>query len=275
MRILGNSWSLIIIAFATGTMYAQTGLIRGTLLDSNGSPVAKADVYAMFFLHCAIPDEAAKAKIESGAEESCVSNWDGRVDATTDDAGVFELQGLKWGVYELAAQKPEDGYRSTFRNLFTGEPPVRVVLSSASPFAELALHFPPKCALLTGTVKNAKTGELLSGVELRMYPKEDRGYYENTGAAVPMHELIPAEREFTLEIAAQGFESWFYSDSPGRGTGKDSATPLNLEAGKQLHLNIALVPPRRASCAERTARGRLNAIDDCCWRSRRPRPVSP
>jgi hypothetical protein len=250
--MLRHSWVLIIAVFATHMAYAQTGLIRGTLLNSNGSPVAKADVFAMFFLHCVVSNEAAKSKIESGAEERCLSTWDGRVDATTDDAGVFELQGLQWGVYELAAQKPEDGYRDTFRNLFTGEPPVRVVLSSASPFAQLTLHFPPKCALLTGTVRNARTGKLVSDVELRMHPKEEHGYYESTGATVPMHVLIPAEREFTLEIVAQGFQSWFYRNSSDRVPSSNApATLLNLEAGKEFHLDITLMPKKAGSPAPR------------------------
>jgi hypothetical protein len=237
-----------LLACATGVAYAQTGFIRGTLLDSNGNPVAKADVYAMFFLHCDVPDEATKAKIESGDEHLCPAHamWDGRVDATTDDIGAFELSGLKWGVYELAAQKPEDGFRSTFRNVFMGEPAVRVVLSPASPYGQVTLHFPPKCALLTGTVKNAKTGELLSGVELRMRPKDDHGYYETSGAAVPLHILIPAEREFTLEIVARGFESWMYRNSFDK-TAASSLPPawLNLQPGEELHLNIALTPTAR------------------------------
>jgi hypothetical protein len=243
--MLLKSWMLIIAILATNMAHAQTGLIRGTLLNSNGSSVAKADVYAMFFLHCVVPNDAARSKIESGAEDRCLSHWDRRVDTTTDDAGVFELQGLQLGVYELAAQKPEDGYRSTFRNLFTGEPPVRVVLSTASAYAEVTLHFPPKCALLTGTVRNATTGKLLSDVEVRMYPKAEHRY-ENDGVPVPMHELIPAEREFTLEIAAPGFESRYYRGPFDRIPGNDApATLLNLEAGQEFHLDIALIPKRR------------------------------
>jgi hypothetical protein len=197
----------------------------------------------MFFLHCTVPNAAAKAGIESGKQEECLSMWDGRVDATTDDAGIFELQGLQWGVYELAAQKTEDGYRDTFHNIFTGEPPVRVVLSPASPYGQVTLHFPPKCALLTGTVRNAKTGELLSSVDLRLRPTGHYDYYEATGSVVPMHLLIPAEREFTLEITAHGFESWVYSNSPDEtSAGNAPAAPLNLQPEEELHLEVALTP---------------------------------
>lgn len=245
--MLRYTWMLLLAVCVTNLAYPQSGLIRGTLLNSNGSPVDKADVYAMFFLHCAVPNNAAKSKIESGAEDRCLFSWDGRVDTTTDGAGVFELQGLRLGVYELAAQKPEDGYRSTFRNLFTGEPPVRILLLPGSTFAEVTLHFPPKCALLTGTVRNAVTSKLLSNVELRMYPKEESSYYENDGAAVPMHELIPSEREFRLEIAAPGFQSWFYRGRFDQGRGNNApATLLNLGAGQEFHLDIALLPKKQA-----------------------------
>jgi hypothetical protein len=238
---------LFLLVFAISAANAQTGLIRGTLLDGGGNPVAKADVYAMYFLHCDVRDERTKSKIESGEPGGCdLAKWDGRVDATTDEVGGFVLQRLKWGVYELAAQKPEDGLRSTYRNVFMGAPPVRVVLSATSPSTEVILHFPPKCALLTGTVKNAKTGEMLSGVELRMRPTQDYGYhdyYETSGAAVPMHLLIPSEREFTLEIVANGFESWIYRGESGESFASDApAERLNLQPGEELHLDIALTP---------------------------------
>ncbi len=247
MRVLRHNLMLVLLACMAAVAYAQTGFIRGTLLNSDGNPVAKADVYAMFFLHCSIPNEATKAKIESGDDTICPAHsmWDGRVDATTDEIGRFELPGLKWGVYELAAQKPEDGYRSTFRNVFMGEPAVRVVLSPASPYGQVTLHFPPKCAVLKGTVRNAKTGELLSGVDLRMRPtpKDDHGYYETSGAGVPINVLIPSEREFTLEIAASGFESWIYRGSFDEALPNSApAGVLNLRPGEELHLEIALTP---------------------------------
>jgi hypothetical protein len=232
----------IFVVCAAGIAHSQSGLIRGRLLDSGGNPVANADVYSMFFLHCDIPNETAKLKIESGAEDGCLSMWDGSVDATTDEVGDFVLRELQWGVYELAAQKPEDGYRSTFRNLFTGEPPIRVVLTPDSPYADLTLHFPPKCALLAGTVRNAKTGELLSGVTLVMSPKDGHGWREFTGAIVPMHVLIPSEREFTLEISAAGFDAWVYRDLFDEISVSDAPAILKLRAGEQVSLDIALTP---------------------------------
>jgi len=222
--------------------YAQNGAIGGKLLDSNGNPVAHADVFAMFFLHCDIRNETAKLKIESGPAEGCLNKVDGRVDAITDEVGDFYLRDLKWGVYELGAQKPEDGYRSTFRNLFTREPPARVFLSPSSPYTNLTLNFPPKCALLTGTVRNAKTGELLSSVDLLVSPKDGNGWREFMGATVPMHVLLPSEREFTLEISAHGFDTWVYRDSLEEGYSSDAPAMLNLKAGGRLSIDIALTP---------------------------------
>ena len=117
--------------------YAQNGAIGGKLLDSNGNPVAHADVFAMFFLHCDIRNETAKLKIESGPAEGCLNKVDGRVDAITDEVGDFYLRDLKWGVYELGAQKPEDGYRSTFRNLFYAR-----ASRAGVPIAFFAIHQP-------------------------------------------------------------------------------------------------------------------------------------
>ena len=54
-----------------------------------------------------------------------------------------------------------------------------------------------------------------------------------------------SEREFTLEIAAKGFETWVYRrSSAGSSSGDAPATPLNLQAGENLSLDIALMPVR-------------------------------
>jgi hypothetical protein len=239
--MLYRTFLLMLFVCATEIAHTQTGWIHGKLLDSNGDPVARADVYAMFFLHCDIPNETARLKIESGGEDECLRIWDGRLDAITDEMGDFDLRDLKWGIYELAAQKPEDGYRDTFRNLFTGEPPLRVILSPASPYTDSTLHFPPKCARLTGTVRNAKTGELLAGVELIMAPKDGKGWREFTGATVPMDVLLPSQRDFTLEISANGFDTWVYRD-PFDDSGSNAPTILNLKAGERFSMDIALAP---------------------------------
>src|SRR6516162_4226331 len=102
--------TLIAIFASVGClMHAQTGLIRGTLLDTNGNPLSKADVFATLTLRCEPPNEERNGKAKSGGQDSCLSTSEERVDAVTDEAGNFELQGLQWGGYELQAQKPEDG----------------------------------------------------------------------------------------------------------------------------------------------------------------------
>jgi hypothetical protein len=172
-------------------------------------------------------------KIESGDHDKCLSVADGRVDAITNEAGVFELEQLHLGVYELEAQKPEDGYCATFQD------PMKIVLPLASPNAEVIFHLPPKCARLKGTVSNAKTGELLTDVSLRLRPTKGPDHCE----VATFGEQIPSQREFTLEVLAKGFETWAYSNtSDPNSAGKGPATPLTLQPGEQLDLNVRLTP---------------------------------
>ena len=95
-------------------------------------------------------------------------------------------------------------------------------------------------------MRNAKTGELLSSVDLIVSPKDGNGWREFMGATVPMHVLLPSEREFTLEISAHGFDTWVYRDSLEEGY-SDVPAMLNLKAGGRLSIDIALTPKSNQS----------------------------
>jgi hypothetical protein len=233
---------IAIFVCTSGLVHAQTGLIRGTLLDTNGNPLAKADVFATLTLRCGTSNEAPNEQDNSGGQSSCFPTSEERVDAVTDEAGNFELQGLQWGGYELLAQKPEDGYCSLLQE------PMRILLSPASPDSEVIFHLPPKCALLTGRVKNAKTGKLLSGVTLRVRRENDTDFCTIIGTPVPIHQLIPSQWKFTLEILAQGFETWAYrvGENPGRDA---PPMPLSMQAGENLDLDVPLIPLSKAAVA--------------------------
>ena len=184
MRTTWRNSLLLLLACSGAAAQVQTGLIRGTLLNDEGSPVANADVFAMFYLHCDLSNNAIRAKIESGHQDECLSRSDGRVDASTDEAGVFELERLQLGMYGLEAQKPQDGYCATFQDT------TKVALTPTSPFAEVVFHLPPKCARLRGIVRNAKTGELLTDVSLRLRPTKGPDHCE----VVTFDVQIPSQR---------------------------------------------------------------------------------
>ena len=86
MRVIWRNSLLLFLACAGAIAQAQTGRIRGTLLDDNGNPVANAEVFVTVYLHCDLSNEATRAKLESGAPNKCLSVADGRTDATTDPA---------------------------------------------------------------------------------------------------------------------------------------------------------------------------------------------
>jgi len=236
MRTVLLSSLLSFLACASGIGQSQTGLIRGTLVDVNGNPVANADVFAMFYLHCDISDQT-RARIESGEFDRCLSTWDGRVDANTDKAGIFELQGLQWGVYELSAQKPEEGHSAIFQK------PMKIIISPLSPSSQVIFHLPPRSAHLRGVIKNTRTDELVESAALRIRRKSNHGYCDIIGTPALVDLLVPSEREFTLEVVAPGFETWFYRGTiDGAPSGDTPMTLLNLQAGETLNLSVALKP---------------------------------
>jgi hypothetical protein len=86
-----------------------------------------------------------------------------------------------------------------------------------------------------------------------MAPKDGNGWREFTGATVPMDVLLPSEREFTLEIGANGFDTWVYRDWFDD-SGSDAPAMLNLKAGERFSMDIVLTPkanPRRQTVRRR------------------------
>jgi hypothetical protein len=107
----------------------HTGVISGTVVTEDGSPVVDAHVSAEVM--------------------------DGRTIVTglvtqTDENGKFAFTGLAFGKYRLSAEKGESGYLSTLPDIFNSRPEITANLTDRSPTFNVLIRFEPKASVISG-----------------------------------------------------------------------------------------------------------------------------
>jgi hypothetical protein len=196
---------------------AQTGGIRGTVVNESSEPVADASVAVIL----------ADRPIQGVARS-----------VRTDRAGRFVFGALEMGPYVVFADKESDGYPQAIGRFYDIAIPT-VEISGASPMAEMQVRIGPKAATLVVSITDAVTGEPLQAQDKPAFRiwrwTEDQNVF--SGGLNPEGKiLIPAGREVGLEISADGYETWH-----DRGPDSQPA-PLNLPSGASVALDIKLRP---------------------------------
>jgi hypothetical protein len=212
-------WRLALVLLCSAAMAGQDsrGIIRGTVLDEAGAPVANAYVAA---------DMMAGGKIATVIE------------TYTDPTGQFVFEGLSFGEYRVSAQKETEGYLSTRPNIFEHNLPLTLRITPDNLTESTTIRFSPKSAILTGTVRDATTGARIPA-EITLKPENGDGLLgTGTNGKENFHLSVPANTGFTIEITARGYKPWTY---------RDEANPqqvglLKLDSGSEKKFDVRLDP---------------------------------
>jgi hypothetical protein len=209
----GDSFRIISIfllsALGVSAQDHSTGLISGTAVDENGSPVQGALVNAS---SVAVP----------GIMQHTLIRY-----VLTDAAGRFSIDRLDWGKYELFTKKEGSAYPNTsFSFYFSGSIP-EVTITPRSPTADVQIRLGPKAGILTGSVTNAETGAPVNaGFKLvRVSPANN---WFSTSQASNYRVLLPSSTDVRVEVSAPGYKTWA------------SSGPLRLQSGEEMRLDISL-----------------------------------
>ena len=114
-----------------------------------------------------------------------------------------------------------------------------VALTESNPTADVSLRLRPKAGIVTGTVTDAASGNLLYPcAELKWKSKPEVFV---SGSGLVSHEyrvLIPSTRDVMLMVWVDGYQTWFY---PGV-VDEVSAKAIRLKQGEELRLDIQMQP---------------------------------
>ncbi|MEI9971569.1 MAG: carboxypeptidase-like regulatory domain-containing protein [Ignavibacteriota bacterium] len=217
-----NSVALVLMLLP-GIVAAQTptGVVRGTVVNQDGKPVAGATVWAKRI--DAMPHKFQKM-------------------FPADGEGRFTIPYLEWGQYRVYAAKESDGYADLQWAIHDdGRLPI-VEISATSPIADVQVKFGPKAAVFTGSITDAVPGVPVSNATFRIWRWTDGvdrdSQYLSGNLEARYRLLIPPSKEVGIEFSAPGYETWTYCGESGGAT----VFPLNLASGAVKTLDIKLRP---------------------------------
>ena len=213
----------IIVMLLPGIVAAQTpvGVVRGTVVNQDGKPVAGATVWAKRI--DAMPHKFQKM-------------------FPADGEGRFTIPYLEWGQYRVCAAKESDGYADVQWAIHDDGRLLIVEISATAPMADVQVRIGPKAAVLTGSITDAVTGIPVPNATFRIWRWTDGvdrdSEYLSGNVDASYRLLIPPGKEVVLEFGAPGYETWTYCGESG-GT---KPFPLNLASGAVKTLDVKLRP---------------------------------
>jgi hypothetical protein len=189
-----------------------TGLINGVVINARGNFVAGAWVMV-----------------------SCGDGpLGGRIPGTfTDDRGHFAVGSLKLAQCSVTACKKQDDVPCPLFTIVTH--PLQVKLTAKIPFVTVKVQLGERGTVITGTVRDAITGEALAAIfVLRPLKFPDRAMLMPSHASFRI--FIAPSTDYNLEVSVPGYKDWFYADHHNR------PGPLRLTPHAHLNLDVKLKP---------------------------------
>jgi hypothetical protein len=140
--------------------------------------------------------------------------------------------------FECLQKRKEEGYPELAFNFHVGMTK-EVALTESNPTAGVSLRLGPKAGIVTGTVTDATTGNLLYPCAELWWKAKPEIFIGGSGLVSHKYRvMIPSDRDVTLKVWVDGYQTWFY---PGV-VGERSAKPIRLKPGEELRLNIEMQP---------------------------------
>jgi 5-hydroxyisourate hydrolase-like protein (transthyretin family) len=194
------------------------GTITGYVLDAEGKPVVRAEVFA----------ENVNAPM-------------GKLRVVyTDNEGRFSIENLASGAYVVQVAKEEDGYPPTHSAFHFGgssmAPQVFVYENQVTP--EVLIRLGPKAAV-SGQITDVKTGKPIKNARLTLRRADDSDNSYSTGLNESgQFEVLVPSGPFTITVSAPGYRTWKYKTSRL----SVQANSLQLLSGDRKELKISLDP---------------------------------
>jgi hypothetical protein len=198
------------------------GVIYGTVLDQNGSPIRIVLV--------AEPLDSPGGL--SGGPISAVSHEDGRY--RFEHLPIFGNRTR----YVVHAMDPKAGYPITgLEGSNDNSSKVDATLTPGRPEEEFNLHLPPKAGFLHVHLTDQKTGSSILMMRVTVSTAtEPRKFFFSEFTHSDKTVLLPPDKDLFLEIAAEGHQNWSGSAYQGN--------PIHVPSGTHLTLDVDLQPSR-------------------------------
>jgi hypothetical protein len=188
----------------------QTGSVSGIVLDGNGKPLPRANVYA-------IPETDMRKQFPT----------------VTNDAGEFTLRDLPEGTIHLSAFKESDGYPYNFFSFFNspGENvPIELHIKAGQTIKDVRIKLGERAARLNVNVTTAD-GKPLNGVSF-LFTRPDQPDRPYTRGLAPTESILVPPVPFHVSVEAKGYKTWQY--------GTNRSGLISLKPGETLDLAIRL-----------------------------------
>ncbi|MFI5176280.1 MAG: carboxypeptidase regulatory-like domain-containing protein [Terriglobia bacterium] len=219
---------LLAILLSTGLTVASLaaeqgqGLIRGTVVDEQGIPLAGAKV---------------NAQVINNLMQHTLIRY-----VETDVSGHFLIDRLEWGMYNLYAMKEASGYPNTRNHFYDNGKHTSATLTPRHPVAEVRIEVGPKAGTLVGFVSDAITGAPLNAT-LKLGRAADPHNWVSTSLPPHYRVLVPPSVDIQLEVYSPGYSTWHY----GATADPTQYHPLQMASGTELRLDIQLQPDPNAA----------------------------
>jgi hypothetical protein len=201
---------VVVIAFITTAGQEITGLITGVVVDARGKSVAGAWVMV-----------------------SCGERpLSGRIPgAFTNDRGHFAVGSLELAQCNVIVCRKQGDVPCPLFSIVSH--PLQVMLTAKVPFVTVKVQLGEKGIVITGTVRDAITGEALAAIfVLRPLESPDQAMSMSSHARFCI--FVAPSTDYSLEVSVPGYKDWSYADHHNR------PGPLRLAPRAHLHLDVQL-----------------------------------
>ncbi|HTT21466.1 MAG TPA: carboxypeptidase-like regulatory domain-containing protein [Candidatus Sulfotelmatobacter sp.] len=211
---------LLVLIVATASLLAQStekyrsALIRGTVIDQDGSPVSFATVYAV--PQGLVLDDVIPRSVK------------------TDSTGRFEFhEMLDFGSYKLYSRKDADGYLNPLDAFYadgTNEP-VQVAVTPKHPTSTVTVKLGKQAAVISGKIFDVDSGTPLMAYVGLM---DDEGNGHSMVVDGDYNLLVPSEKYVTVMVTVIGTRRPLIPVSS-----------LRLEPGQHIYMDIPITAPEK------------------------------
>jgi hypothetical protein len=218
MRILAL---IVVVTVCSAFAFAQMdcpgkGQIEGKVVDSDGLPVANAEVTVL--------------------PEQCVITGF-KVEVKTKADGSFVLSGVPSGLNGVHAQKPESGYPDTTAAIYDDDsaPAPKVVVRSGETVPGVIVRLGKKAGFVSGEVVDEETSQPVVTARVRMSVPENDRIMLSMGVNRGGHfELLVPARPVRLVVRAPGYSAWQFIGN------QEPAGVIRLRPEERRELSIKL-----------------------------------
>jgi hypothetical protein len=203
------------LLYASIVVCAQTdGSITGVVVGQDGKPLAKAEVH--------IGDN----RPFYGSRTIQFHE--------TDADGKFVIRHVPWGSYIVMAGKETEGYPDTKLAFYSNMDAPTVFLSQLSPVASVTVRLSKAGILHIKSLVDEATGATVANAAVTLRRADNPEFLMTVSSS--LKEILVPPTTVTLQVDAQGYESWPKSDPATK------IDQINMESGKVIDLAIKLRP---------------------------------